>query len=586
MTDLRTIPAALEAAAARRPEAGFTFIHEDGTERFWSFPRLLQRAREIAHALTEHGMRKGDRVALILPAAEEFVPTFLGVVQGGGVPVPLYPPMGLGQLGNYLDHCKHIVSASRCRLLITTGQIKAVIGTVHHSAPELRAMLTQGDLQGDASLYKVPELGLEDLAFIQFTSGSTSRPKGVMLTHGNLAHNCRAIMVEGLNYNDHDRGVSWLPLFHDMGLIGFVIAPIMHPTPVTFMPPLMFLRRPAVWLEVLSRHKGTITYAPNFAYALAVKRVRDEEISGIDLSHVRIAGCGAEPIQSDTLRAFARRYERYGFREEMFVPSYGMAESSLAISFARGIPTDRVQASVLWEHGRAEPAEPGDPSALEIVGCGKKFTGHDLKIVHPETGEDLPERHVGEIVIRGPSVTQGYFEDPDKTRETIDPDGWLHTGDLGYLVDGQVFICGRKKDVIIINGKNYYPQDLEWAASRVEGVRTGNVVAFPTHKPGLDREAVVVVAESKQPDGHDRLATAIRSEIQRTIGLVVDEVVIAEPGTIPKTSSGKIQRAKSRALYESGQLKKRENEGTIHLARHVLESQLAHLKLAIFGSRK
>ena len=586
MSDLRTIPAALENAANVRPDSGFTFLNEDKTENVFTFPDLLSRAKAIAAALQRHGMRKGDRVALILPQAEEFVPTFLGVAQGGGVPVPLYPPLGLGQLGHYLEHCRHIVSASRATLLVTNSQIKTVIGTVRESAPDLRALLTFKDLDGDEKQFQPPSVSLDDLAFIQFTSGSTSRPKGVMLTHGNLAVNCSAIMNQGLEYDAKDRGISWLPLFHDMGLIGFVIAPMMHPTPVTFMPPMMFLKRPAVWLQTISKHRGTITYAPNFAYALAVKRVRDEDIEGIDLSCIRVAGCGAEPIQAETLRAFADRFAKYGFKESMYVPSYGMAESSLAIAFARGIPLDRVKSAALWEQGHAEPAVAGDPGAIEVVGCGKRFVDHEIKIVDVESGAEHPERRVGEIVIKGPSVTAGYFDDAEKTRDVI-RDGWLRTGDLGYLADGQIFICGRQKDVIIINGKNYYPQDLEWVAGKLDAVRAGNVVAFASHKAGLDREAVVVVAESRADgEGRDKLAVDIRNEIQRTVGLVVDEVVVAKPGTIPKTSSGKLQRSKARALYESGELKPRVDAGAIETAKHVVQSQLAHLKLSNFAGGK
>jgi fatty-acyl-CoA synthase len=582
---LKTIPAALDAAA-EHPNGHITFVRDDGTEGVWTWRRLRDRAREIAVALANRGMRTGDRVALVLPHAEEFVPTFLGVLQGGGVPVPLYPPLGMGQLGGYLDHCKHIVGASRSKLLVTTSQIKAVLGTVREAAPELESLLTFADLDGDAAQYRAPRLTLDDMAFIQFTSGSTSRPKGVVVTHGTLAVNCHAIMREGLNSNEQDRGVSWLPLFHDMGLIGFVIAPIMHQVPVTFLAPMAFLKRPATWLKVLSKHRGTITYAPNFAYALTTKRVRDEEIEGVDLSCVRVAGCGAEPVQAATMRAFAERFAKWGFREDAFVPSYGMAENSLAIAFSRGIPADRVSADKLWSDGVAAPAAADDANALEIVGCGKAFKDHEIRIVDTTSREVLPDRRVGEIEIRGASLMKGYFEDPEKTREVISPEGWLRTGDLGYLVDGSIFICGREKDVVIVNGRNYYPQDLEWCASQVEGVRSGCVVAFPTHKAGLDREAVVVVAEAKTLEDKEALATRIKTAIQQTTGLMVDDVVIEKPGTVPKTSSGKLQRSKARALYEAGELRRREPEGAVSVAKRVVESQLAHLKLSIFGGGK
>ena len=585
---LITPPAALERAA-ERTGYGFTFVKDDLSEETHTWESLLTQARSIAVALTEtHGMRKGEHVALILPEAGDFVPSFLGVIQGGGVPVPLYPPMGVGQLGGYLDHCKHIVGASRARLLVTNRQIKAVIGKVHESAPDLQAILQMSDLAGDASLWRDPGLGLADSAFIQFTSGSTNKPKGVVVTHENLAHNAWAVMREGLKSHDEDRGVSWLPLFHDMGLIGFVIAPIHHRVPVSFMSPMTFLKRPATWLEILSKHRGTITYGPNFSYAITAKRVRDRDLEGLDLSCVRVAGCGAEPIQADTLRAFADRFAKIGFSKRAFVPSYGMAEYTLAIAFSTGVPTDRVLSASLWERGVAEPApEVADPAdVVEIVHCGKAFSEHGIRIVDVESRAVLDDRRVGEIEICGPSVMQGYYEMPEATSETIGKDGWMRTGDLGYLADGNIYICGRAKDVIIVNGKNYYPQDLEWAGSEVKGVRAGNVIAFPSHLPGLGREAVVVVAETKETEGRDALARDVKTEIAKATGLTVDEVVIVDAGTIPKTSSGKLQRRKARQLFEEGLLVKREDEGALKLAGRLVESQLAHLKLSIFGKRK
>jgi acyl-CoA synthetase (AMP-forming)/AMP-acid ligase II len=285
--------------------------------------------------------------------------------------------MGMGQLGGYLEHCKHIVSASRAGLLITNRQIKAVLGKLHDHAPSLREMLTYADLDGDAARFRDPGLSADDPCFIQFTSGSTSKPKGVVVTHGNLAHNAWAVMREGLDSNDDDRGVSWLPLFHDMGLIGFVIAPIHHRVPVSFMSPMTFLKRPVTWLEVLSKHRGTITYGPNFSYAITQKRVRDRDLEGLDLSCVRVAGCGAEPIQADTLRAFAARNGKIGFSERAFVPSYGMAEYTLAIAFSSGVPTDRVGADALWAEGRAQPAADAETDErVDIVGIAGAFERH------------------------------------------------------------------------------------------------------------------------------------------------------------------------------------------------------------------
>ncbi len=544
--ELRTITEALDRAADRK-DAGFTFVRDDASERTFTYADLALATRRIAAALQQLGVRKGERVALVLPTADEFVPAFLGVVRSGAIPVPLYPPLGMGQLGGYLDHAKHIVGAARASVVLTNTQIKAVLGKLHNTVPELRLMLTMAELEGDASLFREPGATAEDTCFLQFTSGSTSRPKGVIVTHANLSHNCHAVMRDGLASDDADRGVSWLPLFHDMGLIGFVLAPIHHIVPVTFMSPLMFLKRPASWLEYLSKHRGTITYGPNFSYAITAKRVRDSELEGLDLSCVRVAGCGAEPIQADTLRAFAKRFGAVGFRAEAFVPSYGMAENTLAIAFAKGIVSDVVAAEALWSEGQATPrAASAEAETVEIVGCGKAFPEHEIRIVDAETRKPLGERRVGEIQVRGPSVMPGYYEQPERTVEVVDPEGWLSTGDLGYLASDAIYICGRKKDVIIVNGKNYYPQDLEWVANEVEGIRAGNAIAFASHRAGLNREAVVVVAETREAEGREELARKVSSAIAQSTGLTVDDVAIVDVGTIPKTSSGKLQRAHAR----------------------------------------
>lgn len=584
----QTVAQALARAAEERPEAGFVFVGEDRSEQHWSFPDLDRRAREVATGLWDRGMKVGDRVALVLPGASDFIPTFLGVIRAGGVPVPLYPPMGLGQLGGYLDHAQHIVGAARSNYLVATPQIKAVLGKLHDAVPDLRVMLAPSEIEGDADQFREPDVAMSDACFIQFTSGSTSRPKGVLVTHENLAHNCHAIMRDGLGTTEDDRGVSWLPLFHDMGLIGFVLAPIHHQVPVTFLSPLMFLKAPGTWLEYLSKHRGTITYGPNFAYALATKRVRERELANIDLSALRVAGCGAEPIQADTLRAFAARFAPYGFREQAFVPSYGMAESTLAISFARGIPTDVVHPESLWSEGRAKPCPDanGNADALEIVGCGTAFRDHEIRVVDPETGDPLPERQVGEIEVRGPSVMPGYFENPEASAEALSAEGWLHTGDLGYLNDEQLFICGRKKDVLIVNGRNYYPQDLEWAASSVDGIRAGNVIALATYREGLGREAVIVLAETRKTEGQDDLAKEAKRAIQQATSLMVDEVHLLESGTLPKTSSGKVQRSKARQQFEEETLQKAGDESAVKVAARVAQSQLAHLRLRIFGPRR
>jgi fatty-acyl-CoA synthase len=365
-----------------------------------------------------------------------------------------------------------------------------------------------------------------------------------MVTHGNLRANAEAFMVHGLDRDPAvDKGVSWLPLFHDMGLIGFVVGPLFTNVPCVFLPTASFVRAPRLWLEKIHQHRGTITYAPNFAYALVAKRMRDRDVDGLDLSCLRIAGCGAEPIQARSLREFAARLAPAGFDARAFLPSYGMAEATLAITFAP-----------LRDGLRTDVNDAGN----ELVDCGVPFPGHELAIVD-ESGARLGERQVGQIVTRGPSVTPGYFNEPELTAQTYrrlpgDGEGsrpWLHTGDLGYLAAGRLFICGRVKDIVIIRGRNYYPSDIEWAVSELPGVRRGNAVAFGVNVDG--QEQLVVCCEGAASD-----ATAIKDAtaacVAAQFGLTVHEVFVAPLASLPRTSSGKPQRRKTREMYLDGSL--------------------------------
>lgn len=590
---LSSLGAAIEWAATHAPSRGYRFVKDDKwNDTFYSFADIEQRTRRLAAGLQQLGLRKGNRVALILPDNDAFVLTFLAAVRVGIVPVPIYPPTGLGQLSGYLDNTKHIVRKSGAQVLVTVPMIKAVLGGVQAHCPDLQHVVNYATLQESTNDFRPEDVGPNDVAFLQFTSGSTSRPKGVVLTHANLLANIRNIGVEGLALDPTvDVGVAWLPLFHDMGLIGFVLTPLVHTVSVVFMSPLMFLKRPAIWLNAMSRYRGTITFGPNFAYALAVKRVRESELKGVDLSSWRVAGCGAEPIRPETLEAFAATYEKYGFRKEAFYPAYGLAESTLAVAFSRGVPTDRVKASTLWSEGRAEPVEEGDEDSLRIVNCGPAFEKHEVAVfpMEDETAANpLAERHVGEVRLRGPSVSQGYFEEPELSAKAF-ADGWFRTGDLGYLVDGNVHICGRSKEVIIVNGRNFYPQDIEWEASQVEGVRKGNVVAFGSADSG-ERERVVLAFEtaSSEPAEHQRMVTAIRSRVQESVGIALDDIVPLSTGVLPKTSSGKLQRTKARDLYENGQLTERKSAreaDRVDQVKELARSQFHYLRLAVFGSR-
>lgn len=592
-----TVAQAIEQAAASTRN-GYRFLSEENTaEPFFSYAGVERQTALFGGALQALGLKKGDRVALILPDNSDFIFAFLGALRAGIIPVPIYPPTGLGKLAGYLDNTMHIVAKSASKILITSNEIKLVLGTIQAKTPGLERVVDIETLKNAREELKPVSIAPSDTCFLQFTSGSTSRPKGVIVTHENLAANVHAIMPVGLSIQDGvDHGVSWLPLYHDMGLIGFVIAPLYHRNSITFLPPLLFLKRPARWLDAISRHRGTISFGPNFAYALCVKRIKDSEVEGMDLSSWRIAGCGAEPIRAENLRAFADKFSKIGFSEKAFVCCYGMAESTLAISFSAintGVQTDCVKGDSLWEKGLAEAAEPGSEGSVQIVQCGGPFEGHEIKIFAPsdeESKHPLPERQVGEIRLRGPSVMKGYFNDPGLTELSF-AGQYLKTGDLGYLAQGKVYICGRSKEVIIVNGRNYYPQDLEWESSRIEGVRKGNVIAFGTMKPTGDRERVVIVFETSITDeSHkNKLKNDVRGLVQQALGLTVDDIVAVAAGVLPKTSSGKLQRAQARALYENGELLSRTSAREVDrldTVKELAKSQLGYFKHALFGGAR
>jgi fatty-acyl-CoA synthase len=588
------------AARAGETDLGYHHLTSEGAEpEFVSFAALHRRAARVAASLQEYGVGKGDRVGLILPDSAEFVDAIYGAMMAGAIPVPVYPPMALGQLDAYLENTAHILRHAGCALVLTDARVRAVLGKLMTGTSGLKAIEVFrrfAERVPEGAAPRPVDVGPDDVAFLQFTSGSTSRPKGVMLTHSNLAHNIEAIGGErGLRIDERSSAVSWLPLYHDMGLIGFVFTPIYcGARAIRFLSPLMFLKRPAVWLRQLSDLRATITFAPNFAYGLATARVRDDEIAGIDLSALQVAGCGAEPIQYRTLRGFADRFAAHGFRRTAFLPCYGMAEHSLAITFTGlddDLAADRVDADAL-AGGEAVPAAaaPEDDSDgaaasgrdLLVVNCGKPFPLHELRIAG-EDGEPLPERAVGQILVRGPSLMKGYFDDEEATSEAM-AGGWLRTGDLGYLAGGDLYVCGRMKDVIIADGRNYYPADIEWQASVVDGVRTGNVIAFGVQDPDLGRERVVVAAETKLAEAeHARLARAVRARVLEALALRVDEVLLLSPGSLPKTSSGKLQRPRARDMFRASTLGQKSAGGSWQLVRQLAASRWNFVKASLRG---
>jgi fatty-acyl-CoA synthase len=573
---IEVVPA-LNACEGERSR-GFTFVGAKGPgeDLFVSFHDLrLAAQRRAAHYLAA-GLGRGDRVALVVPEGQDFIPAFLGALWAGLIPVPLYPPLSLGKLDAFMDALVTILNVARPRVLVTTERVGKVLWSAVGRIPSIEKVLTAEELARDAgALPPAADVRDEEIAFLQFTSGSTALPKGVMVTHGSLAANCHAIVKHGLAAESaKDVAVSWLPLYHDMGLIGFVIAPVCHRIPVVFIPTMSFIKNATIWMETIHRHRATLTFAPNFAYALVTKRARPEQIARWDLSQMRVLGCGAEPINPGTMRAFVDAMTPAGLKPEALLPCYGMAEATLAISFVpldEPLRTDRIDGERYHRDHQASPVSNG-AGFLEVVDCGRTFPGHEVS-VQDDDGRILPDRHVGELCFRGPSVAAGYWESPEATRAAF-RGGWLHTGDLGYLAGGHVFISGRIKDILIVNGRNYYPQRIEWLVDEIPGVRKGSAVVFT--RPGSASEEIVVAVETR---GADPLAlkAEIVSRVSEEFQLAVSDVALVAPGALPKTSSGKLQRRKTREQYLNGTIGRAGRGGSTRLA------VARHLALSLVG---
>jgi len=499
---------------------------------------VLSAARDRGGRLRALGLKKGDRVGLMVSEPEEFLPLMHGCLLEGLVAVPLYPPPLFGKIDAHRDAVSRVLEAADAHTLVVSDGSAERLGPL----PD-ENVLEIGQLPASQA-GPASTVAPGDLAFLQFTSGSTGTPKGVCVTHATLMANAHAIMVSGLNASDRDRGVSWLPLYHDMGLIGFGLAPPLTRTSVTFIPPWRFIRNPAIWLKTLSERQATITFAPNFAYALATRRVSPE---GLDLRSMRMWGCAAEPVSVATLAAFEQKFAGAGVAPGQISPCYGLAEATLAVTFtppSGGRVEDTIDAETFERHARAEPARGG--RVMHLASCGVPLAGHEVRIVD-EAGGELEERRVGEIVVRGPSVNAGYFGLLRESSEVFRAEG-LFTGDLGYLADGRLYVAGRIKDLVIVGGRNYDPGIIEAEASGVKGVRLAAAVNYAT--PAGDALAVVVERQGKDDE---RIAQEVRRRVAAAVGVHVDRVICLSAGGLPKTTSGKLKRPAVRTLIPESQ---------------------------------
>ncbi len=544
----------LEWHVARQPRRTHILLYEDDAPIELTYEGLWTGAREVASGLFQQGLREGDRVAIMLPTGLDYLFSFFGAMLAGMVPVPIYPPARPSQIEDHLRRHAGILSNAGVVLLIAPAEAQPVARLLRMHVESLRSMPTVEELRSHAIPPGRPSVGSEAIAYLQYTSGSTGQPKGVVLSHANVLANIRA-MGAVLKASSRDVFVSWLPLYHDMGLIGAWLGSLYYGAPLVLMSPLRFLARPERWLQAIHRHRGTISGGPNFAYELCVRLARESAVQGLDLSCWRVAFNGAEPVIPETLERFTRRFAPQAFRPEALMPVYGLAENGVGLAFpplGRAPWIDRVSREVLMRRGRADPAGPEDANALRFPACGAVLPGHQLRVTN-ETGTELGEREEGRIEFSGPSATRGYFRNPEATQALLRP-GWLDTGDVGYLASGEVFLTGRRKDIIIRGGRHLYPHELEEAIGEIDGIRKGCVAVFGTADPVSGTERVVALAETRlsDPVRREALRRAVDAASLELLGTALDDVVLAQPHTVPKTSSGKIRRAASRELYERG----------------------------------
>lgn len=531
-------------------KTGVHFVDEKGREKFHSSADLIARAKCVAAGLRARGVQTGEPVVLVVTEPQTAILVILGCMMAGCPPTPIYPPLNLAAVPAFLAFINHVVDRSRATFLVADEQpYRVVVGV--GKGNRLRGIEKTANLLSSNGSFEFTGKTENPIAFLQFTSGSTSVPKGVMVTHESLAANLWMIR-EASHMDRNSCVVTWLPVYHDMGLIGTVLNAITLPCKLVVLPPLLFLKKPRLWLELITRHRGTHTAAPNFAHGLCVRRV--EDVSNLDLGSMTTFICGAEPVMPKTMEAFVAHYRNAGLSPGAMVPAYGLAEATLAVTFTphgRGLASETVDLLKLSTERFAEPIAAGNSHGLRVSSCGPPMAGLQVRVAS-EAGVPLPERNVGEIQIAGPTVTPGYIGDDEATRASRTVDGWLRTGDLGYMAGGELYPCGRTKEMIIVRGKNYHAHDLEYLASEVAGVRTGNVVAFGLQKES--GEVLVVVAETRDMDKQKDLAKHIRSHLAESIGIAPDDVVVVPAGTLPKTSSGKLKRLETRTLYERNTL--------------------------------
>lgn len=592
--------ALLERASSS--ECGVRFLDRNERAEFLTYADLRERAQDTGRGLQELGVEPGDRVAIVLPTGPTFYDAFFGCVMVGAVPVPLYPPVRLGRLAEYHEQTAAQLRGCRARLVLSDARMSRVIGRpVATAAPALGLKIVDvlrqrgretGLSAGGSGDVGPDRLDPDQVALIQYSSGTTGMPRPVRLTHRAVLANLDAIRTRILRAHPESAtvrhaAVSWLPLYHDMGLIGSLLTALAHPADLTLIPPEAFVANPAIWLRALSRYGGTVSGAPNFAYSYCAERIKPEDLEGLDLSRWLVALTGAEPVIADTLTRFARRFEQCGFRLQALTPVYGLAEATLAVTFADPAEPFRAETfdrSSLAGSGIARRVDGGSPAdTVELVSMGWPIQGAAIRIA----GEDeatVADGVLGRVQVSGPSLFDGYDDEQDHAERLDDSppasakDSWFDTGDTGFLRNGELYLFGRAKDVIILRGRKYAPQGIETAVDGLAGLRRGCVAAICVPIGDGEQEGLVVLAERGRdapPDEDQARAALVRLRVIEETGLVPARVAILEPGTLPRTSSGKIRRGETRRRYRIGELTPPNRAGALSLVVEIIRSRLA-----------
>jgi fatty-acyl-CoA synthase len=539
---------------AARGVTGFNFYSARGElQSVLSYADLRRQAVATARKLLSLGLKRGERVAVVAETGPDFMAVFFGCQYAGLLPCPMPYTMYIGGKESYVERVAGMLAAAKAGTVIAGEDFLGHISEGAARAGVFR-VLSHSALQSlPEAATKLEPLGASEEAYIQYSSGSTSNPKGVLISQKAIIANARGILREGLKLTPEDRAFSWLPLYHDMGLVGFCLSPMLGQVSVDFLSTTSFARRPALWLKLMSDNSSTITYSPSFGYDLAARRINGDAVT-LDLSRLRIAGIGGDMVRADVLENFGATLSVAGFRAEAFLPSYGMAETTLAISFVdadKPIRIDRIDRHALKTMGRALPAR--GENARSFVVCGRPLAGSAVEI-RDERGAALGDREVGRIFVRTPSLMSGYFHNSDATAAALGQDGFLDTGDMGYWLDGEIVITGRAKDLILHNGRNIWPQDIEWAAEQIEPLRSGDVAAFAVEgENGEDEVTVLVQCRLQDCAAVEALRHEVSSVVHRSAG-VDCRVVMVPPKSLPFTSSGKLSRAGAKQRFLSGEI--------------------------------